>query len=174
MFFSIKRHKVHSPRHHCHPDNRNIFCASESKVVVGKHFLAYKYRICCKRMNTCLDCETNTLISNAKCFEKWCQRPAICQTAEPDYLYCVKTRLVWRSAGLSHQRFFASPQTIAHFSTEKKNGIHCRSVCAVWQPSTAHRNMLDAAASVCSVAFLHSTQHGCQATHLDLETTSKW
>lgn len=131
MFFSIKRHKVHSPRHHCHPDNRNIFSASESKVVVGKHFLAYKYRICCKRMNTCLDGETNTGIANAKCCEKRCQRSAICQTVEPDYLYCVKTRLVRRSTGLSHQRFFASPQTIAHFSTEKKWDSLPLGVCGV-------------------------------------------
>lgn len=30
-------------------------------------------------------------------------------------------------------------------------------------------HMLDAAASVCNIAFLHSTDRGCQATHVDWE-----
>lgn len=105
--------------------------------------------------------------------EKQCQQSAIFQTAAPDYLYCVKT-VSCEAAQVYRIWDFLNPHKQLLIFQQRKNGMHCRLVCAVWQPNTDHRNMLDAAASVCSVAFLHSTQHGCQATHLDLETTSKW
>lgn len=89
-------------------------------------------------------------------------------------IYTVWKLVSCEGAQVYRIRDFLHPHKQLLIFRQKKNGIHCRLVCVVWQPSTAHRNMLDAAASVCSVAFLHSTQHGCQATHLDLETTSKW